>query len=138
MTINAWCNWVKNVLSNILFLWQFSDCLLIFISEFNNLFITKSFNIICFNNGFEDWESMLDVSKVIKLIDINSSDFNFISRSCWINQIKLDNDFFLSRDSTRRDRAWSFLYGPFLIIAIFTFALFQIIRTSVLATSTHS
>ena len=138
MTVNTWCNWIKYVLSNVLFLRQFSNCLLIFISEFNDLFITKSFHIICFNNSFEDWEAMLDISKIIKLININSCDFNFISRSRRINQIKLDYNFFLSRDSTRRDRAWCFLYGPFLIIAIFTFAFFQIIRTSVLATCTNS
>lgn len=124
MTVNTWCNRVEYVLSNILFLRQFSDRLLIFISEFYNLFITKSFNIVSFNNCFEDWESMLDISKIIKLIDVNSCDFYFISRSSRINQIKLNYNFFLSRDSSRRNRARCLLYCPFLIIAIQAFTIF--------------
>ena len=124
MTVNTWCNRVEYVLSNILFLRQFSDGLLIFVSEFYNLFITKSFNIVSFNNCFEDWESMLYISKIIKLIDVNSSDFYFISRPCRINQIKLNNNFFLSWNSSRRSRARCFLYCPFLIIAIQAFTIF--------------
>jgi hypothetical protein len=66
----------------------------------------------------EDWESVFDVSSIIKFVDENTCDFNFISRSSSINEIVEDENFLLSRDSTWWNRSRSLLNCPFLVVSV--------------------
>ena len=61
---------------------------------------------------------MFDICPIIKSIDKDSSDFNFITRSSAINEIIEDVDLLLSWNSARWYRAWSLLDGPLLIIPV--------------------
>jgi len=126
MPIDTWSNRLVNYFSNVWFLWPIFYCFLIFIGKFNNLFISESNNVVCLDCCWEYWESMLHICIVFKNIFENTGNFNFITWSCWIYKIIQDENFFLSWNTTWRNRSRSFLNGPFLIIAIYTKVIFKI------------
>jgi hypothetical protein len=78
-------------------------------------------------------EPVLDIGTIIKFVDENTCDFDFISRSSSVNEIVKNENFFLSWDSTRRNRSWSLLNSPFLVVSVNRFMFFKMIWTSLLA-----
>ena len=127
MAINTWGNRIKEFLINVGFLGEFFDSSLILVSDLNNIFITESSNVISLDNCGENWEPVLDVSSIIEFIDENTGYFDLISWSCSVYKIIEDDDLFLSWNTTWWDRSWSFLDGPFLIVSVDTFALFNLV-----------
>lgn len=90
VTVNWRSDWVDNVVSNIAiscnsFLRKFSYLRNFIFSEFGLFYIMKSFNVVSFDVSWENWESMLSIHIVIKLWNVNTCDFNFISRPRRIN-----------------------------------------------------
>jgi hypothetical protein len=103
MAINTWSNRIEDFLFDIRLFCEPFDCSFVFVSNFNDVFITESSNIVCLNNCVEDRESMLNIGSIIKFVDENTCDFNLISRSSSIYEIVKNENFFLSWDSTRRN-----------------------------------
>ena len=64
-----------------------SDLSLLLIGKLNYVLIAKTLQVIGLYNGLEDREAVLDVSKVVIPVDIDSMDFNLVSRASNINQI---------------------------------------------------
>ena len=64
-----------------------SDLSLLLIGKLNYVLIAKTLQVIGLYNGLEDREAVLDVSKVVIPVDIDSMDFSLVSRASNINQI---------------------------------------------------
>lgn len=137
MAVDTWSNRFKNLLSNSWLLWKFSNLCLVLISKLNNLFISKSMNVISLNNSWKNWESMLNISSIIESIDKNTCNFNFVSRSGAINKIVEDIYLFLSWYSSWWNWAWSLLNCPFLVISVDTHKFFGLVLLT-LANNTSS
>ena len=138
MTIYTWGNWIEDFLCNFRLFWEFSNVLFVFISKLDNIFISKSFYIICFNDCLENRETMLYICPIIKFINKYSCNFDFITWSCCVNKIIQNKDFFLSRYTTSWHRSRSLLNCPLLVISVNTHIFFQMIWTIWLADLTLS
>lgn len=118
MSINWWSNWVNDSSANIALLCQLSNLILIFISQFNNFLITKSSNKVSFNYCWENRETMLDISEVVKSINVDTCDFNFISWASRVYLVILENYLLLTWYPTWWNSSWCLLDSQFLIVSI--------------------
>jgi len=80
MPIDRWCNRVDHPPSNVWLFCKISDRLLVFISELDDLLVTEPSNIVGFDDSYKDGEPVLDVGEIVKPVDVNTSDFYFITR----------------------------------------------------------
>ena len=87
MSIDRRSNGVNDLPSNIRLLSEVPDGLLVLISQFNDLFITKPSDIVGFNNSSENGEAMLNIREVVESIDVNTSNFNLVTWSGLVNKI---------------------------------------------------
>tara|TARA_B110000285_G_C14905297_1_gene505276 strand:- start:134 stop:391 length:258 start_codon:yes stop_codon:yes gene_type:complete len=85
VTINRWSNGLDDVHCNTRPLRILADFFLIFIGQINNIFITESLEVINFNVGLEDGESMAYIGEVVKSVNVYTSYFNFITRTSCVN-----------------------------------------------------
>lgn len=76
---------------------------------------------------------MLDICSIVEFIDKDTSNFNFVSWSCSIDEIVEDVNLLLARNSTWWDSSRSFLDCPFLVVTEETFTFFKVIWASTLA-----
>jgi hypothetical protein len=76
---------------------------------------------------------MFNIGIIVESIDENSSNFDFVSWPCHVNQIVQDVDFLLSRDTAWWHGAWCFLNCPLLVIPVNRHVFFQVERSSGLA-----
>ena len=75
-------------------------------------------NMIGGNKGGKDGKARFDCHLRIIRVFVNSSHFHFFSRSRDINQVVGENNFLLTRNTTRRNRAGRFLQIDSLKVAI--------------------
>ena len=90
----------------------------LFVGELDYIFISKSSQIVHLNDGLEDWETVLDVGKVVVPVDVDSMDLDFIARASHINEIVQHEDLLLTGYSTRWHSSWSLLNSQLLIVTI--------------------
>lgn len=83
-----------------------------------HILVTASFQIVDFNYRLKDRESVLNVLKIVKLVDVNTSYFDLITWSGFVNQIVQHKALLLTRHTTRRHAAWSFLNSQLLVVAV--------------------
>ena len=88
------------------------------ISELDHVLVSEATEVVHFDDGLEDWESVLDVSEVVISVDVDAVDLDFVTRAGDVDKIVQDEDLFLARDTARRDCAWSLLDRELLIVAI--------------------
>ena len=81
---------------------------------------------------------MLYIAKVVKSVDENSCNFNFVTRSCNINKIILAHNLFLARDTSWRDSAWSLLDSQLLVVLVDSVGFINNIGTLFLANHARS
>jgi hypothetical protein len=110
--------------------------MLIFISELDDLLVSKSSHVVGFDDSCENWESVFHVSSIIKLIDEDSSNFDLVSWSSSIDKIIENENFLLSWHTSWRNRAWGLLNCPFLIVSIDRFVVLEEIWSLSLANDT--
>jgi hypothetical protein len=60
---------------------QLSDVLLVLICEFSDILISKSSDIVSFNDSLEDGEAVFLIGEVVKSVDVDTCDLDFISWS---------------------------------------------------------
>ena len=138
ISINWRCDRIYNFHANTLRSAQASNLVYIFTCQLNDLFISESLQIISFDNRLENWEAMLHVGRVIKLVRVDSCDFDFITWSSSVDQIVQDNYLFLPWDSTGRNAAWSFLNCQFLVVPVNGIFLTDCIGTILRADNTNT
>mgnify|MGYP006899633011 CR=1 FL=1 len=68
---------------------------------------------------------MLNIGAIIKSVDENTGDFDFVTWSGGIDEVIKNNDLFLPWNSAWWNRSWSLLDCPFLIVSIHTHAGFK-------------
>lgn len=118
---------LKDYFSDVWFLRKGSDLLLVLVGQLNDIFVSETFDVVGLDGSVEHWEAVLDVSAVVKPIDKDSCDFNFITWSCCVNKVVLHNDFLLSWHSSSWYRAWSLLNGPLLEVSVDALVLLELI-----------
>lgn len=62
-------------------LWELLNPSSIFFEKFIGLDFSESLDIICFNDGWENWEAVLDIQGEFEFAGIDSGNFNLISWS---------------------------------------------------------
>ena len=87
MPVDRRCNRLNDSTGDVSFARCLSDLSLLLIGKLNYILIAKTLQIIGLYNGLEDREAVLDVSKVVIPVDVNSMDFNLVSRASDIDQI---------------------------------------------------
>jgi len=108
----------EDVVGDVRSLGVLADLFFVLVSQVNDIFVTETFKVVNFNVGLEDWEAMTHVREVIKSVDVNSCNFNFISRSGSVNEVVKDVDFLLAGHTTWRDTSRSLLYSNLLVVTV--------------------
>lgn len=109
------------------------DFFLLFISELDNVLIAEASEVVNFDHGLEDGESVLYVREVVIPVDVDTVDFDFVARAGHVNEVVQHVDFFLAGNSTRRNCAWSLLDCEFLVIPVDSFDLVNCVGAASLA-----
>ena len=133
VTVNTWSNRIEDQLINVGLFRQSLDLNFILVSNLNNVFIAESSDVVSLNDSLENWESVFDVSSIVKFIDEDTGDLNFISRPSSVNKIVKDEDFLLSWYSTWRHGSRGLLHRPFLVVSVDGFVIFNEVWTVLLA-----
>ena len=133
VTVNTWSDRIKDQLINVGLLGKSLDLSFILVSNLNDIFIAESSDVVSLNDSLENWESVLDVGSIVKFIDEDTGDLNFISRSSSVNKIIKDEDLLLSWHSTWWHRSWGLLHGPFLVVSVNGFVVFNNVWAVLLA-----
>lgn len=118
-------NRVDDLLTNVGLFSKLDNRLLIIISNIQDILISISSDIVCFNNGLEHREAVFDVSEVVEPVDKYSSDFYFVTWSCRVNQVVENKDFFLAGNTSRRHSARSLLNGHSLVVSVHSLSLIK-------------
>lgn len=123
----------EDVVGDVRSLGVLADLFFVLVSQVNDIFVTETFKVVNFNVGLEDWEAMTHVREVIKSVDVDSCNFNFISRSGSVNEVVKDVDFLLAGHTTWRDTSRSLLYSNLLVVTVDSLLLVEFIRAESLA-----
>lgn len=133
MAVDTWGDGVEDLFGDSWLLAELFDLMLIFVGKLDNLLITESSNVVCFDNSCENWETMLHICTIVKLVDEDSSDLYLISWPCRVYEIIEDKDLLLSWNTTWWHRAWGLLNGPFLVVSVHRFVILEVVWTLRLA-----
>jgi hypothetical protein len=85
VTIDRRSNRLDDVHSNAGSLGELANLLLVLVGQVDNVFITESLEVVDFNVGLEYREAMADIREVVKPVNVNTSNFNFITRTSCVN-----------------------------------------------------
>jgi hypothetical protein len=85
MAIDGGSDRIENLLSNFGLTSQISDCLLIFIGQLNNHLVTESLQVVDFDQGLENWETVLRICDLVVSVHVDTCDFDLVTGSGCIN-----------------------------------------------------
>lgn len=85
VAIDRWSDRIENLLSDFRLTGQISDCLLILICQLNNHLITKSLQVVDFDQSLENWETMFRICNLVVPVHVNTCDFDFVTGSSSID-----------------------------------------------------
>lgn len=81
---------------------------------------------------------MADVREIVKAVNVDSSDFNFVTRSSSIYKVVQYVDFLLTGDTSWRNTAGCLLNSKLLVIAVNCLLLVEFVRSKSLTNDTFS
>ena len=95
-----------------------SDLGFLLISQLDDVFVTKSLQVVHFDNCLEDREAVLDVGEVVVSVDVDAMDLDLVAGARYIDQIVKHKDLLLAGHSARWHSSWGLLDGQFLIVTV--------------------
>lgn len=138
MSIDGRSDRVHNICGDAVSLREVANLLLVLISQLNDVLITLALDVVGLYKCLEDWESVPDILDVVESVDVDTSDFYFITRSCTVDQVSEAGHFFLAGDTARRDCTWGLLHGEFLIVFVDSELLIKRVWTILVAQDTFT
>lgn len=75
-------------------------------------------DVVRLEHGRKDGEAVLDVKRRVKVVAVDASDFDLVSRFGRVDQVPQEDDFPVARQATGRNRAGRLLKRELLVIPV--------------------